>query len=58
MYILLEEGMEIRHGDESLNEDYVWEDVGMCVGGEYQSVHFVMRREIKTIEDLVSAYNA
>ncbi len=61
MHILLEEGMVIKHSDEALlvdnDDDYVWDLVGMVAGEKYRSTHVVMRREIKTINDLVEAYN-
>jgi len=57
MYILLEEGMIIEHGDEALGDDYVWDSVGLAAGEKYRSTHFVMRRKIDTIEELVTSYN-
>jgi len=61
MYILLEEGMKIKFGDEHLDDKSLeWEDMDgfLFFGHSYQeSFHVPIRRKINTIEELITSYN-
>jgi len=62
MYILLEEGMIIKVGDEVINPDsFLWEQLSagyLRFGGTYNKTLLPMRRKIKTIEELFTSYNS
>lgn len=59
MYALLEPGMKIQCSDEAFSPDEnEWVLAGLTAGDIYRKEHWVMRREITTIEDLQSLTQA
>jgi len=53
MYVLLEPGVEIYHGDEFYNdEEEGWEFTNQPSGTIYVKFHFPMRRKIDTLQQL------
>jgi hypothetical protein len=61
MYILLENGMKIKEGDECLNDaTHQWERIDgfLFYGNEYKENFFVpIRRRINTVEELFKTYS-